>query len=151
MKFREYRIVAAAALVLGVGMAAQAAESALSEYERKSAVKQIAEQHQAARDRCATLRDNDQRVCQVEADGRREVALAQLQLRRANTGENLRNLARVRASAQYRIEAARCDHRYDEARSACQRQAQTNLARAFDVIRTDEQMEKSSAVGAGRR
>jgi len=151
MKFREYGIAAASALVLGIGIAAQAAESALSEYERKSALKQIAEQHKAATDRCTTLRDSARSVCQAEADGRGEVALAQLQLRRDDSGESLRNLARVQASAQYWIELARCYDRQDQAKSTCQRQAQTNLARAFDVIRTDEQMEKSSAVGAGRR
>jgi hypothetical protein len=140
MKTRLYGITVGAALALGAAVSTQAAQSALSEYEWKSAAKQIAEQH---------IRDNDQRVCQAEADGRREVALAQLQLRRDNTGENLRSLARVQASAQYRLEMARCYDRYDQARGACQRQAQMNLARAFDVIRTDEEM--SSAVGAGRR
>jgi hypothetical protein len=149
MKTRLYGIAVGAALALGAGVSAQAAQSALSEYEWKSAVKQITEQHKAATGRCATLRDNDQRVCQAEADGRREVALAQLQLRRDNTGENLRNLARVQASAQYRLEMARCYGGYNDARNACQRQAQTNLALAFAVIRTDEEM--SSAVGAGRR
>ena len=151
MKFGEYGIAAASALVLSVGIAAQAAESALSEYEWRSATTQIAEQHKVALGRCATMRDNARNVCQAEADGRREVALAQLQLRRDNTGENLRNLARVQASAQYRLEAARCNDRYDEARNACQRLAQMNLARAMAVIRTDQEMEQSSAVGAGRR
>jgi hypothetical protein len=151
MKFGEYGIAAASALVLGVGIAAQAAESALSEYERRSATTQIAEQHKVAMGRCATLRDNARNVCQAEADGRREVALAHLQLRRDSSGESLRSLARVQASAQYRVEAARCNDRYDEARSACQRLAQMNLARAMAVIRTDQEMERSSAVGAGRR
>lgn len=139
--------IAVVALAVAAGPASWAAESALSRFERQSEQKEIRQRYQAEMTRCEPMRGNDLNVCRAAADARREVAEAQLALRAENTGENLRQLARVQAKAQYRLETALCDSRHGEAREACRRAAYMNLARYMALIKKDEEMESSSAVG----
>jgi hypothetical protein len=148
VKRTRYGLFAGAALALAAGLPAQAAQSALSEYEQRSAMKQIEEEHKAATGRCATLRDDAERVCRAEADGRRNTAQAQLKLQQSGTAERRRDLARAQADAQYGIESRRCDERDGVARAACQRQAKMNFERAMAAIRADR--ERSSSTGSGR-
>jgi hypothetical protein len=142
-------IAAAAALAFAAGGYAQTGQRTLSEQTVESAARQIEAEHKAALARCATLRDNAVDLCRAEADGRRSVSEARLRLERRNTSENLQDLARAQANAQYRVENERCDNQQGEASKACQRQAQMNRDKAEAAIQEDR--ERSGSAGSGRR
>jgi hypothetical protein len=146
---RMHLIAGGAALAIAATAYAQTGQRTLSEQTQESAARQIEAEHKAALDRCATLRDNAVDVCRAEADGRRRVAEARLQLERRNTSENLQGLARAQANAQYRVENERCDNLQGEASKACQKQAQMNRDKAEAAIQDDR--ERSGSAGSGRR
>jgi hypothetical protein len=146
---RMHFIAAAVAAAFAASGYAQTGQKTLSEQTQESAARQIEAEHKAALDRCATLRDNAVDVCRAEADGRRRVAEARLQLERRNTSENLQGLARAQANAQYRVENERCDNLQGEASKACQKQAQMNRDKAEAAIQDDR--EQSGSAGSGQR
>src|SRR5690606_3553748 len=110
----------------------------------------IRERHEAEMALCATLPENTSGLCQANAEGRREIAEARLALRAHSSVDNLRHLARALAKARFRIETALCTAEQGEAREACERAAEANLARYFARIERAEEKEPSSAAGAGR-
>jgi hypothetical protein len=148
VNIRMHAIAAGVALAFAASVPAQA-QKTLSEQTQESAMKQIAEEHKAATDRCATLRDNALDICKADADGRRKVAEAQLKLQQSNSSENLRALARQQANAQYVLENQRCDSLQGEASKACQQQAQMNRDKAEAAIQADR--ERPSSSGSGQR
>lgn len=148
MRIRLHLVVVA--LVAGAAVPTRAAEQAPGDFEHEAIRQYIRQHHEAEMALCATLSENTRGLCQANAEGRREIAEARLALRAHSSLENLKNLARALAKARFRIETTLCAEQRGEAREACERAAQTNLARYYARIDRAEEKEPSSAAGAGR-
>lgn len=124
-----HTIAAVTALAFAGGAYAQTAPPGSSPQKRAesaedAARKRIDAEHKAAVNSCKPMKGNAQDICKAEADGKKNVARAELKLAQKNTPENQRDLAQAKAKAMYNVEKERCDELKGDAKNACQKQAQ---------------------------
>ncbi len=128
MRLSMQAIAASVTLALASSVYAQTAPQGSApqmraESSQDSARKRIDAEHKAAKDRCKPMKGNAQDICEAEADGRKNVAQAELKLAQKNTPENQRDLQAAKAKAAYNVEKERCDDLKGDAKDACQKRA----------------------------
>ena len=74
-------------------------------------------------ERCKSMKDNAQKVCEEEVEGQQKVAEAGAKVRDRDTPKNRLELAGVKAEAEYKVAAQRCDDQVGDGKSACQKVA----------------------------
>lgn len=100
-------------------------------------------EYKAAREKCATMKDNAKDLCMAEAKGKHRVARAEKEAQEKNTPRAQRNLALAKANAAYDVAKEKCDEQKAEAKAACVKEAKA----ARDSAR--QQAKAADQAGAG--
>ncbi|HEU4458083.1 MAG TPA: hypothetical protein VFR90_03070 [Methylibium sp.] len=124
---RSALALVAAALALACG-GAFAATMTRAEYSAQK--DRIEADHKVAEAACARQKGNAKEICEEEAEGREEVAKAELEANYTGKPEDRRKLAEIRAKATYEVAEERCDDRSGNAKDVCVAEAKAVLARA---------------------
>lgn len=128
------------ACTLATAGAASFAQTPMSSNVYGSAKDQIKQVYKAERDACKAMTGNAKDVCEQEAEGREEVALAHLQVQRTGTTEDRRKLAEARLEARADVAKEKCDDLSGNAKNVCQTQAKTLLDKGKADIKMNKEV-----------
>ena len=98
--------------------------------QHSAAESRIKADYKAADDRCDSLKDNAKDVCEKEAEGKRDVALAELEHSYKPGPENARKLREAQAKAAYEVADEKCDDLSGDAKDNCERKAKADYEAA---------------------
>lgn len=107
----------------------------MSREQYRAGLDRIERDYEQARQGCAALSGNAQRVCTEEALGRRDVAHAQLDAQRAGTGRARRRAAMARIGAEYEVAKARCEDARPGDKDVCLKRAAIEYRNARSSVR----------------
>lgn len=147
----KFRVIAASiALAMASGAQAQQASGTpgASPAGQPSQAELITQQHQAAMDKCNTMKDNAKDICKAEADGQKKIAEAQAKLSERDTPKNRLELGEAKAEAQYKVAKEKCDDQVGDAKNACQKEAKATRDMAMAQARKQSQTAASSGGGS---
>ena len=144
-----------ASLIIAAMMVSATAQSAtMSKADHNAGKSRISAQYKADKAACADFKNNSKDVCQVEAKGKQNVALAELQYGYSGKPADQMTLLKERAQADYALAQERCDDLAGNAKDVCVKEAKAvetkalvNAKAAKDVldINTDAAQEKRNA------
>ena len=144
-----------ASLIIAAMMVAATAQSAtMSKADHNAAKTSISAQYKADKAACSELKNNAKDVCQVEAKGKQNVALAELQHGYSGKPADQTKLLKARAQADYALAKEKCDDLAGNAKDVCVKEAKAVETKALvdaktnkDVaeIKTDAAQEKRDA------
>ena len=121
--------ITALSAAIGLAISASAMGASLSEAQYKSAGQRISARHTADLATCEALAGNRKDVCNAEADGRQNVAKAELELSYGDSDKHRHDVRIAKADAAYAIANEKCDDLADanatasEATKAADKQA----------------------------
>lgn len=96
----------------------------------KAQARSIEAHYDAAQARCKPLKDNAKDVCLVQAQGERDIALAELDMQYEPTAKNDEKLRVARAEAAHALAHERCDTLAGNAKDVCRKDAKAVFAQA---------------------
>ena len=114
-------------------VAAQA--SAMTKDEYKVAHEQIEATYKVDKTKCDTLKDNANDVCDKEATGKKNVAMADLEQKYKPSASNEKKLAEEKVKAQYEVAKEKCDDLKSAEKDACVKQAKADEAKGTADIK----------------
>lgn len=117
--------VTALSAAIGLAMSASAMGASLSEAQYKSAGQRISARHTADLATCEALAGNRKDVCNAEADGRQNVAKAELELSYGDSDKHRHDVRTAKADAAYAIASEKCDDLAGNAQDVCRKEAQS--------------------------
>lgn len=111
-----------------------------------NAMAQANDDHETARDRiqatyradkaeCNKLKGHAEDVCEEQAKGTRDIALAELEARRDPGPQADERVRMVRAKAEYEVAKEKCDELRGDAEDRCEREARDRYERAREAGR----------------
>jgi hypothetical protein len=110
---------------IGLALSASAMGAGISEAQYKSAGQSISARHTADQTTCEALAGNRKDVCNAEADGRENVAKAELELSYGDSGQHRSDVRIAKADAAYTIANEKCDDLAGNAQDVCRKEAQS--------------------------
>lgn len=121
-----------ASLVIAAMMLAGAAQAAtMSKADHNAAKTRISAQYKTDKAACADLKNNAKDVCQVEAKGKQNVALAELQHGYSGKPADRMKLLKERAQADYALAKEKCDDLEGNAKDVCVKEAKAVETKAL--------------------
>lgn len=114
-------------------VAAQA--SALTKDEYKVAHEQIEATYKVDKVKCDTLKDNANDVCEKEAEGKKDVAKAELEQQYKPSAGHERDVAEAKVKAKYEVAKEKCDDLKSAEKDACVKQAKADEAQGKAEIK----------------
>jgi len=117
--------ITALSAAIGLAMSASAMGAGISEAQYKSAGQSISARHTADQATCEALAGNRKDVCNAEANGRENVAKAELELSYGDSDKNRYDARIAKADAAYSIANEKCDDLAGNAQDVCRKQAQS--------------------------
>jgi hypothetical protein len=147
-KLNVVQIVLGLSLSFGV-MAQQRLPS--DEYEVYRADKErIEREYKADKERCESFDGNAEDICVAEAEGKQEVAKAELEARYKPSGENYYQAQVAKAKANYRVAKERCDDQSGNVKDVCLKEAKAAEAAAIaDAKREDYESRNPDPIREG--
>jgi dsDNA-specific endonuclease/ATPase MutS2 len=115
---------------------AAAQTTGMSRDEYQAAKSRIEAEGEADEARCKALQGNAKDVCEEEAEGREDVAKAELEQRYKPSARNARKVAEAKIEAAYEIAKERCDAQTGNAKDVCEREAKTQERKAKADLRS---------------
>jgi hypothetical protein len=109
---------------------ATSAGAALSKEELKTQKDRIEADYKAAKERCKTLKDNAQDICNAEAKGNQNVAKAGLEASNNPSPRNDEKVKTAKANAAYDLAKEKCDDLSGNAKDTCMKDAKAAHATA---------------------
>ncbi len=144
-----------ASLIIAAMLVAATAQSAtMSKADHNAGKDRISAQYKTDKAACAELKSNAKDVCQVEAKGKQNVALAELQHGYSGELADQMKHLKVRAQADYALAKEKCDDLAGNAKDVCVKEAKAVETKALvDAkavkqvveIKTDAAQEKRNA------
>ena len=149
---RTWLVLAAVGFAANTGMAMDKAGF-------NAAKVQASADYKAQYKHCKTLDANARNVCMKEAQGRKKIALADLQARLAPSNNADYQAIVVRADVAYAVNQEKCNERPGQARKVCKKDAKALHVRALEdanIARLETQMAntpaaRDAAVAAARK
>lgn len=144
-----------ASLLIAAMLVAGAAQSAtMSKADHSAAKTRISAQYKTDKAACADLKNNAKDICQVEAKGKQNVALAELQHGYSGKPADQMKLLKTRAQADYALAKEKCDDLAGNAKDVCMKEAKAVETKALvdakavkevREVKTDAAQEKRDA------
>lgn len=110
---------------IGLAISASAMGAGISEVQYKSAGQSISARHTADQATCEALAGNRKDVCDAEANGREQVAKAELELSYGDSDKHRSEVSIAKADAAYAIANEKCDDLAGNAQDVCRKEAQS--------------------------
>jgi hypothetical protein len=130
----QYRTACLAAAALAWGAVAHAApplaDPIMSQQEVKAEKVRIEEQYDQAQTRCKRLQGPGRELCNEQARGERDIAVAELQLRMQPTPDNDEKVRMAKAEATYSQALVKCKDFDGQAKRVCRQDAKTSFEEA---------------------
>lgn len=133
------------AVALSFSCGALADDASMSREQHQSALDRIKADYEQAKERCETLKGNQQDICEAEAEGREKVARAELEAQRKNTDRARRDAAMAKIEAEYEVAKERCDDASGNQKDACLKSARTE----YQSGRAELQRDTAAAGASG--
>lgn len=127
------RIAAMAAAGLLATACAQQPHAPMTHAQNSAAEDTIEADYEAAKGQCGSFAGNRRDVCEKEAEGRRDVALAELENRYQPSADNARKVREAQAKADYEVADERCEEFQGDAKDACELKARSDYEAAKAV------------------
>jgi hypothetical protein len=132
---------------------------AMTSAEYKAAKQQIEAQYKAEKLQCQSLAGNARDICKKEAEGREDVAEAELKAQHKPGPKADRKLAETRAKAVYEVAKERCDDLSGNPKAVCEKDAKAAYvhakqgAKVRETARTDYRSDaaRGAAVAEARK
>ena len=137
--------ITALAASIGLAMSASATGAGISEAQYKSAGQDISARHTADQATCEALAGNRKDVCNAEANGRENVAKAELELSYGDSDKHRYDVRVAKADAAYTIANEKCDDLAGNVQDVCRKEAQSAQVAAKAEA---EQAQKTAAASA---
>ncbi|GAB3650063.1 hypothetical protein [Ramlibacter alkalitolerans] len=139
-----FRIPCLAAAALTCAAAVHAApplaDPAISQEDVKAQKVRIEEQYDQSQARCKRLQGSGRDLCNEQARGERDIAVAELQLRVAPTADNDEKLRLARANASYSQALVKCRDFDSQAKRVCREDAKTSFEEAKAEARLQKEV-----------
>jgi hypothetical protein len=103
--------------------------SAMTADEYKVAKEKIDADYKVAMAQCKTMKDNAKDVCEKDAEGKQNVAKAQLEQDYKPSDSHARSVEEEKVKANYEVAKERCGDQSGAAKSACEKQAEADQAK----------------------
>jgi len=137
--------ITALVAAIGLAMSASAMGAGISEAQFKSAGQGISARHTADQATCEALAGNRKDVCNAEANGRENVAKAELELSYGDSDKHRYDVRVAKADAAYTIANEKCDDLAGNVQDVCRKEAQSAQVTAKAEA---EQAQKTAAASA---
>lgn len=131
------------ALAVGLALGAPSMAAELSAAEYAAAEKKIAADYTSAKAACSSLAGIDSEICIVEANGKNEIAKADLEAQNEPSAETRFEAQIARADAAYAVAKERCDSTTETVNTNCLESAKT--ADATARAKADKELKLDSA------
>lgn len=120
-----FRHTRAHALLLAVGMAVSAVSyaDAMTANDYQASKDRIGAEYKAAIAGCESLAGNANDVCEAQAKGQQNIALAQLEYGRSGTESDKAKVATAKAEAAHAVAAEKCDGMAGNPKDVCMKEA----------------------------
>ena len=141
---RTWLVLAAVGFAANTGMAMDRAGF-------NAAKVQASADYKAQYKHCKTLDANARNVCMKEAQGRKKIALADLQARLAPSNNADYQATVVRADVAYAVNQEKCNERPGQARKVCKKDAKALHVRALETQMANTPAARDAAVAAARK
>jgi hypothetical protein len=105
------------------------ASNAMSKDEYKAAKDKIEADYKVDKAACDGMKDNAKDVCLKQAQGKENVAKAELDQQYEPSASHQRKVAEEKVDAQYAVAKEKCDDQKGAEKSACEKQAKADEAK----------------------
>ena len=136
---QKHFIGLAAALVLGLGSTAMAADG-MSRDAYKTAKDKIEAQAKADKKACEGMKDNAKDICQAEAKAKEKIAKAELDQQNKPGARADEKVRLMKAEGEYEVAKEKCEDNKDQA-VACKKDAKV----AYDKAKAEARQAKAGA------
>lgn len=110
-------------LALGLAFSTGAMAQDMSDHSYLSAKDSIVVEYKSDKAHCDPLAGNVKDICMVQAKGKENVAMAELEALRKNTSKNHYDVHAAKAEATYAVAKEKCDDRAGNAKDVCLKEA----------------------------
>ncbi len=135
--------ISAITLAIGIAFSAGAMADGMSKKEYKSQDKTIAAEYKSAKSGCDSLSGNANDICVAEANGKRDVAKAELELNFKPSVKTRYNARVAKADADYGVAIQHCDDKAGNDKDVCVKEAKA--AKIHAAADAKAQMKTSKA------
>ena len=137
-----------AALAMGLICSPVVMADSLSKQEHAEAKAKISAELRVDREKCGPFSGNTKDVCIVEAKGREDIAMSQLEARRDPTSKNHHRVRMAKINADHAVAKERCDDLASNKKDVCVKEA--DAAETADKADADAQMKIWAANSAAK-
>jgi membrane protein involved in colicin uptake len=119
------------------------------EYKREK--DRIEADAKAAKEKCKSMKDNAQDICEAEAKADEKVAKKELDYKKNPNERNRQDVAKVKAEAAYEVAKEKCEDQKGDAQSSCKKQAKAEKDRAVAAAKGKKVASASGAMNGSTR
>ncbi len=112
----------------------------MTQADYKASESRIKSEYKADKIACGSLAGNAKDICKEEAEGKEEIALAELEYRHTGKAEDHNNLMKVKAEAAYEVAEEKCDDLAGNAKDVCVTQAKAVETKALADAKLDKKV-----------
>ena len=119
------------------------------EYKREK--DRIEADAKAAKEKCKSMKDNAQDICEAEAKADEKVAKKELDYKKNPNERNRQDVAKVKAEAAYEVAKEKCEDQKGDAQNNCKKQAKAEKDRAMAAAKGKKVASANGAMDGSTR